>query len=143
MINLIKFYRIGRWLYLRKVYFLSRFIELIIFLVYNSRVPMSVNIGTGTKFAYSGIGCVLHERTVIGSNVMIGTNITIGGKSKKYKVPIIGNNVYIGTGAKILGPITIGDNVTIGANAVVISDFPDNTVAAGVPAVILKTKKNV
>lgn len=142
MINLISVYRIGRWFYLRKLYFVSRIIELIIFLIYNSRVPMSASIGRGSKFAYSGIGCVLHERTIIGDNVMIGTNITIGGRSKKYKVPIIGDNVYIGTGAKILGPITIGNNVTVGANAVVITDLPENSIAAGVPAKILKNKND-
>ena len=137
MINLISFYRIGRWFYLRKLYLFSRFFELIIFLIYNSRVPVSVIIGNGSKFAYSGIGCVLHERTIIGNNVVIGTNVTIGGRSKHYKVPVIGDGVYIGTGAKILGPINIGNNVTIGANAVVIKNVPDKAIVAGVPSRII------
>lgn len=138
MINAVVFYKIGRWFFLKKIPMVSTFFELIIFLIYNSKVPMSSMIGQNTYFAYGGIGCVLHARTVIGSDCSIGTNVTIGGKSKHYNVPVIGDNVYIATGAKILGPITIGSNVTIGANAVVIYDVPHNAVMAGVPAKIIK-----
>jgi serine O-acetyltransferase len=53
--------------------------------------------------------------------------------------PTIGDNVTIGAGAKVLGGINIGDNVTIGANAVVTKSLPDNVVAAGVPAKIIRT----
>jgi serine O-acetyltransferase len=52
--------------------------------------------------------------------------------------PTIGDNVTIGAGAKVLGGIVIGDNVTIGANAVVTKSLPDNVVAAGVPAKIIR-----
>ena len=69
---------------------------------------------------------------------MIGTNVTIGGRSGHFEVPIIGDNVFIATGAKVLGPIVIGDNVTIGANSVVIKNVPDNCKVAGVPAKIIK-----
>ncbi len=73
---------------------------------------------------------------------MIGTNVTIGGKSRWYEVPIIGDNVDISTGAKILGPVRIGNNVIIGANAVVVKDVPDNCVVAGIPAQIIQTNIN-
>ena len=138
MINAVAFYKIGRWFFLKKTPIVPTFFELIIFLIYNSKVPMSAMIGKNTFFAYGGIGCVLHDRTVIGSDCSIRANVTIGGKSKHYNVPVIGNNVYIATGAKILGPITIGSNVTIGANAVVINDVADNAIMAGVPAKIIK-----
>lgn len=93
----------------------------------------------GVKFAYGGIATVIHARAVIGKNCIIGQCVTIGGRSKHYKVPVIGNNVYISAGAKILGPITIGDNCVIGAGAVVLKDVPANSVVAGVPAKIIKT----
>jgi serine O-acetyltransferase len=140
MINAIKFYRIGRWFLIQKIPLLPKIIELIIFLIYNSKIPTAAKIGNGSSFAYGGIGCVIHDRTIIGNNVIIGTNVTIGGKSKKFEVPRIGHNVYIATGAKILGPIIIGDNVTIGANSVVIDDVPNNAVVAGIPSKILKYK---
>ena len=67
----------------------------------------------------------------------------MGGTSHKYNVPIIGDNVYIGAGAVILGEVTVGDNVVIGANAVVTKDVPSNSIAAGVPAKIIKENINI
>lgn len=83
----------------------------------------------------------MHARCKTGYNVDICTNVTIGGKSGKYDVPVVGNNVYIGTGAKILGPIKTGNNVIVGANAVVINDVPDNVMVAGIPSKIIKKNK--
>lgn len=138
MLNAVYFYKIARWCYLHHIPFIPRLITLLIFLIYNSKIPYTAQIGEGTKFGYGGIGCVLHARTVIGKNCMIGPNVTIGGRSGYYEVPVIGDNVEISTGSKVLVPICIGNNVVIGANAVVIKDVPENAVVAGVPAKILK-----
>lgn len=108
------------------------------YLLFNSSVPASVKIGRDTKFAYGGIGVVIHARAVIGNNCLIGQNVTIGGKSGWHEVPIIGDNVEISAGARILGPVRIGNNVIIGANAVVVKDVPDNCIVAGIPAKIIK-----
>ena len=61
-------------------------------------------------------------------------------RKKVYRggIPDIGNNVKISTGACVLGEIKIGNNVTIGANAVVLKDVPDDCIAVGVPARIIK-----
>ena len=138
MINAYSFYKIAHKLYLKKIPILPKLIKLFCFLIYNSSIPYECILGKGTRFAYSGIGVVLHKRTVIGKNCMIGTQVTVGGKSGHFEVPVIGDNVYLATGAKILGPIKIGNNVTVGANAVVIKDVPDNCVVAGIPAKIIK-----
>jgi len=138
MLNAYHLYRIAHQLYKWKIPFLPKLIKLLIFLLYNSSIPYEAKLGKGTRFGYGGIGVVLHKRTVMGRNCMIGSNVTVGGKSGLYEVPVFGDNVYIATGAKILGPIKIGNNVTIGANAVVISDVPDNAVVAGVPARIIR-----
>lgn len=50
----------------------------------------------------------------------------------------IGNNVFIGYEAVIMPGVTIGNNVVIGARAVVTKDIPDNCVAVGVPARVIK-----
>jgi len=121
-----------------KIPFLPFLIKFIIFIIYNCNIPYECILGKGTRFAYSGIGVVLHKRTRMGKNCMIGTQVTVGGKSGHFEVPVIGDNVYLATGAKILGPIKIGNNVTVGANAVVIKDVPDNCVVAGIPAKIIK-----
>ena len=51
---------------------------------------------------------------------------------------VIGNNVWLGDKVTILGGVHIGDNVIIGANSVVTKDIPSNSMAAGVPAKVLK-----
>lgn len=89
------------------------------YLLFNSSVPGSCKIGEGTKFGYGGIGLVIHARAEIGKNCVIGANVTIGGKSGWWEVPIIGDNVEISAGSRIIGPVRIGDNVVIGANTVV------------------------
>ena len=52
---------------------------------------------------------------------------------------VVGNNVYIGNNVIILPGVKIGNNVIIGAGAVVSKSIPDNSVAVGVPARVIKT----
>lgn len=136
--NAANAYRRAHWLYNHGLKPLARVNEMWIYLIHNSFIPASAEIGEGTSFGYKGIGVVIHKRAVIGKNCTIAQNVTIGGRSGYYDVPRIGDNCYIGAGAKVLGPITIGKNVIIGANAVMIKDAPDNTVWGGVPAHCLK-----
>ena len=53
----------------------------------------------------------------------------------------IGKNCWIGSKVIILDGVNIGDNVIIGAGAVVTKDIPDYAIAAGVPAKIIKMRK--
>ena len=87
--------------------------------------PRSVKIGDGSRFAHSGLGCVIHERTIIGKNCKILQNVTMGGRGK-HGTPVIGDNVLIGAGATILGGVKIGDNAKIGAQALVMEDVGEN-----------------
>lgn len=135
---LIHFYRVANWLYRHHIPILPRIIWKLQYLLFNCSVPASCIIGEGTKFGYGGIAVVIHSRSVIGKNCLIGQGVTIGGKSGWYEVPVIGDNVHISAGAKIIGPVRIGDNVEIGANCVVVKDVPSNCVVAGVPAKILR-----
>lgn len=52
---------------------------------------------------------------------------------------VIGNNVYIGEDTMILMGVHIGDNVVIGARSVITKDIPNNSVAVGVPAKVIKS----
>lgn len=85
-----------------------------------------------------GKGVLINQISSIGHDVILGEftevcpNVSISGNCK------IGTHVFIGTGAVILPKITIGNNVVIGAGAVVSMDLPDNCVAVGVPAKIIK-----
>lgn len=142
MLNAIIFYRIGNFCHKYKIPFVSIFMKLIIRIIYNCAIDCSTIIGKKTFLAYGGIGVVIHKKSVIGSNVNIGQQVTIGGKSGNPNLPVIGNNVFIGAGAKILGDVKIGDNVIIGANSVVIKDVLANTTVAGIPARVI-IKKNI
>jgi acetyltransferase-like isoleucine patch superfamily enzyme len=51
---------------------------------------------------------------------------------------VIGNNVWLGDKVAILSGVHIGNNVIVAANAVVTKDLPDNSMAAGVPAKVVK-----
>ena len=61
-------------------------------------------------------------------------------ETRKDKIaPIkIGNNVYIGMGAYIMPGVKIGNNCIIGAGAIVAHDIPDESVAVGIPARVVK-----
>lgn len=137
--NAIKWYRIERWLYLHHLTALAKIVRALIFLLFNSFIPYTCEIGEGTSFAYKGMGVVIHSNSKIGNNCVIAQQVTIGGRSRIINVPIVGNNVYIGAGAKVLGNVVIGDEVVIGANAVVLSDVPTGCIVAGVPAKIIRT----
>ena len=80
----------------------------------------------------------------VGKNVHIGKNCTLlsgvvfSSKSSNDEV-WVGDNCRFGLGVRIFGAVKIGSNVTIGANAVITKDLPDNCVAAGVPAKVIRT----
>ena len=136
-------YKISRSLYLAHIPFLPNLIKWFIRITFASSIPYSCKIGKNTILGYGGLGIVIHPSCVIGENCIIAQHVTLGGTSKKYDVPKVGNNVLIGAGAKILGPVKIGNNVVVGANAVVLKDLPDNVLAVGVPAKIIKENINI
>ena len=134
-------YKASRRLYLHHIPILPGVIKAAIRIVWGGVVPFQADIGEGTSLGYQALGLVIHKRAVIGCNCHIHQNVTIGGTSGKWEVPVIGDNVMIGAGAVVLGPIHIGSNVDIGANAVVLKDVPDNAVVVGVPARVIRIKE--
>ena len=141
---LYRIYSLSNFFYTHKMILLSKLTDCLILLLFNSYVPGSAKIGKGSRFAYGGIGVVIHSDAIIGSGCVIGQGITIGAKegysSKiKNKCPIIGDNVYLSAGCRVLGDIEIGSNSVIGANSVVLSSCEKNSVLVGVPAKLLRT----
>ena len=54
-------------------------------------------------------------------------------------VPVeIGKNVWIGEGVVVMPGVEIGDGCVIGANSVVTKSIPDNCMAVGCPARVIK-----
>jgi len=60
---------------------------------------------------------------------------------KKSKGITIGRGSWIGANVKIVDGVNIGKGVVIGAGAVVTKDIPDNSIAVGVPARVIKKRK--
>lgn len=102
-------------------------------------IPASTQIGEGFEIFHSAHASVVSPGTIIGKNVSLRQNTTIGAKGfdSAEKSPIIEDEVTIGPNVCIIGNITIGKGATIGAGAVVVKDVPPNTVVVGNPAKIL------
>jgi len=132
-------HRFAHFFYNIRFYFIARLISQMI------RFATGIEIHPGAKigkrlFIDHGMGVIVGETAIIGDDVLIYQEVTLGGtgleKGKRH--PTIGNNVVIGAGAKVLGNITVGDNSYIGSNAVVIKDVPPNSTVVGVPGRITK-----
>jgi serine O-acetyltransferase len=146
----LRVYRFGRWrmtikssLLRAPLSFLYQQLEKHVRFKYGIELPYTVVLGDRVRFEHQH-GIVIHGNACIGNNCIIRQGVTIGNKnmSAPFDAPHIGDNVNIGAGAKILGAISIGNNVIIGANAVVTKDVPDNAIAVGIPAKIIKPTKN-
>ena len=115
----------------------------------------TIIIGNNVSFNYDcHIGCA--NKIIIGNNVLFASRIFVTDhyhgdidydslltapnfRPIYSKGPvIIEDNVWIGEGVAIMPNVTIGKNAIIGANSVVTINIPENAVAAGVPAKIIR-----
>ena len=83
----------------------------------------------------------------IGDNVILAPRVHILAHDASTKLFLgysrvanttIGNNVFVGAGSIVLPGVSIGNNVVIGAGSVVAKDIPDDSVAVGNPARVVK-----
>ena len=104
-------------------------------------ISSEADVGAGLLMPHPS-GIVIGGKTRIGRGARILQGATLGGqggrKRGEQSQPWVGDDALIGAGAALVGPIRVGDRVKIGANAVVTSDLPDDCVAVGVPARIVK-----
>ena len=140
--NVYKWYKASRVLYLHNIPMFPMLIKGLIRILWGAVIPYQADIGEGTQIGYQGIGVVIHKRCVIGKNCHISQNVTFGGGGGPEGVPTVGDDCSFGAGSVILGGIHIGNNVQVGANAVVLSDLPENSVAVGIPAKVIKIKES-
>lgn len=127
-------YRFAHRLYKWNIPLIPRIIS------YLTRIITGIEIHPGARigrrfFIDHGEGVVIGATTIVGDDVLIYQQVTLGGTGKEQgkRHPTLGNNVIVGAGAKVLGNITIGDYVRIGAGSVVIEDVPEYSTVVGVP----------
>ena len=119
---------------------------------YNPEIVIGDNVTINTDVH---IGCI--NKIVIGNNVLIASRVYISDHShgeinaEALELPpdkrplvskgsvIIEDNVWIGEGVCVLPGVKIGKNAIIGANSVVTKNIPQNTVAVGIPAKVIKS----
>ena len=132
-------YRVAHKLYLKKHYFLARWVSQRAVRKTGIEIHPGAQIGKGF-FIDHGSGVIIGETTIIGDNVTLYQGVTLGGtgKEKGKRHPTLGSNIMIGAGAKVLGSCTIGDNCKIGAGSVVLENVPAGSTVVGVPGRVVK-----
>ena len=132
-------YRVAHKLYLKKHYFLARWVSQRAVRKTGIEIHPGAQIGKGF-FIDHGSGVIIGEITIIGDNVTLYQGVTLGGtgKEKGKRHPTLGSNIMIGAGAKVLGSCTIGDNCKIGAGSVVLENVPAGSTVVGVPGRVVK-----
>ena len=127
-------YRFAHRLYKWHIPLIPRVVSYITRIITGIEIHPAARIGR-RFFIDHGEGVVIGETTIVGDDVLIYQQVTLGGTGKESgkRHPTLGNNVIVGAGAKVLGNITIGNNVRIGAGSVVIEDVPPHSTVVGVP----------
>jgi serine O-acetyltransferase len=134
----LQWHRVGHSLWLRQRNDLAHFLQSRVSEVFAVDIHPAVPIGTGV-FIDHGTGVVIGETSVIGNDVSILQEVTLGGTGKERgdRHPKVHDGVLLSAGAKVLGNIVIGRDAKVGAGSVVLRDVPPCATVVGVPARIV------
>ena len=112
-----------------------------------------VTIGAGS-FLNLGVMVAAHELVEIGDHCMFANGCFVTDGNHRFDDPDkpvtwqgftskgptqIGDNTWCGANVVVTSGVTIGERCVIGANSVVTQDLPPYSIAAGVPAKVLRT----
>jgi serine O-acetyltransferase len=106
--------------------------------VFQCDIHPAARFGRGI-FLDHATGLVVGETAVVGDDVSMLHDVTLGGSGKDIgdRHPKIRYGVMIGAGAKILGNIEVGHCARVAAGSVVVKTVPNNVTVAGVPAKVV------
>ena len=128
-------HRVSHWLWTQgrdalAFHFQSRMSEL-----FQVDIHPAAKLGAGL-FLDHGTGIVIGETAVVGDEVSMLHNVTLGGTGAERgdRHPKIGKGVLLGAGAKVLGNIVVGDYAKVASGSVVLKAVPAGCTVAGVPA---------
>ena len=98
-------------------------------------------VGPGTMI---DMGAVLGGRATVGKNCHVGAGAVLAGVIEPASATpvIVEDNVLIGANAVLIEGVHVGEGAVVAAGSVVIQDVPAGAVVAGVPARIIKEKKD-
>ena len=137
----VLFYRVANACWRARFYLLGRMISQLARWLTGIEIHPGAEIGK-RFFIDHGMGVVIGETAVIGDDVTIYHDVTLGGvapsvdsdsQRDQKRHPTLENRVIVGSGAQILGPITVGRCARVGANAVVTKPVAENTTVVGIP----------
>ena len=104
----------------------------------NFRLGYKTDIGAFT-YINAKYGVVIEDFVQIGSHCSIYSVSTIDDKQGQV---LLKKNCKIGSHSIVMPGVTVGENSIVGALSFVNNDIPDNVVAAGVPAKVIKGLSN-
>lgn len=129
--------------------FTSMGLELINAIHPTAVIAPSAKLGKGVTIT---MGVCISTAARIGNNTIINTGATIDHENNVEDHAHIGpgcsiagrvtikHGAFIGIGSVVKEYITIGERTIVGAGSVVLADLPDNVVAVGTPAKVIKTR---
>jgi serine O-acetyltransferase len=138
----VVFHRLAHGLWRRRWYLLGRFISAVGRFLTGIEIHPGAVIGSGF-FIDHGMGVVIGETSVVGNDVTLYHDVTLGGISPAEdsgsqvdckRHPTLHDDVIVGSGTQILGPITVGRGARVGANSVVLKDVAPGATMVGIPA---------
>ena len=112
-------------------------------------VSPSVKIGVGSQcLAFSSIGtnaqigdaCLVNTAAVVEHDGVLGPGASLGPSAVCGGNSSLGENSYLGMGALLRHGCPVGNNTVVGMGAVVTQAIPDNVLAYGNPAKVIRKR---
>jgi serine O-acetyltransferase len=134
-------HRVAHWLWQRGRMQAALYLQARVSERFAMDVHPAARIGRGVMVDHA-TGIVIGETAVIGNDVSMLQNVTLGGTGKQRgdRHPKIRDRVLIGAGATILGNIVVGAGAKVGAGSVVLANVPAHATVAGVPARVVSAR---